>query len=233
MILESEVPFLFFSGNHTHLFCYHNNKLNSKVILKVISEKNPSRKVVKEFENEYSVTSLSKSPVIRKGLGKTFFRERPALILEYVEGKIIDPLISRKTLNFKEFLDLAIKITRALVSLHDENIIHKNMDGSNILLDSSGNIRFIDLGIAKKIKSGLYQKPTPGIIEGNLSNLPPEQTGRVSKNICPGSILYSVGILFYRMLTGGFPYVADDPLELLHFHIAGKPISVNQGGSHE
>ena len=63
------------------------------------------------------------------------------------------------------------------------------------------------------------------MIAGTLAYMAPEQTGRMNRSIDSRSDLYSLGVTFYEMLTGVPPFIASDPMEWVHCHIARQPVA--------
>ncbi len=64
---------------------------------------------------------------------------------------------------------------------------------------------------------------SPNVLEGTLSYLSPEQTGRMNRGIDYRTDFYSLGVTFYELLTGELPFQSNDPMELVHSHIAKQP----------
>jgi serine/threonine protein kinase len=69
---------------------------------------------------------------------------------------------------------------------------------------------------------------SPNILEGTLAYLAPEQTGRMNRGIDYRADFYGLGVTLYQLLTGTLPFTSDDPLELMHCHIAKTPVPVEQ-----
>src|SRR5207244_2095822 len=69
---------------------------------------------------------------------------------------------------------------------------------------------------------------SPNVLEGTLSYLSPEQTGRMNRGIDYRTDYYSLGVTFYQMLTGELPFSSKDPMELVHYHIAVIPKSPDE-----
>jgi predicted ATPase/signal transduction histidine kinase len=105
------------------------------------------------------------------------------------------------------FLELALPITAALVELHAQELTHENLNPDTILIDPDTS------AVALPITS---KQPAPAYMS-------PEQTGRLNLPLDHRSDLYSLGVIFYEMLTGSLPCVAEDLLEWVHCHIAHVP----------
>jgi len=122
-------------------------------------------------------------------------------------------------------LRLAIGIATPVRRLHERHLIHKDLKPENILVDvSSFSVWLTGFGLATRLQRE-RQEPDPlDVIAGTLAYIAPEQTGRMNRSIDSRSDLYSLGIIFYEMLTGALPFSAVDPLEWVHCHIAREPV---------
>src|SRR5262249_5583499 len=124
------------------------------------------------------------------------------------------------------FLRIAIAITTAVARMHQCGLVHKDIKASNILVDATtGEARLTGFGIASRLPRQRQTMAPPELIEGTLSHMAPEQTGRMNRSIDSRSDLYSLGITFYQTLTGRLPFVATEAMEWVHCHIARKPES--------
>src|ERR1700719_4351673 len=122
------------------------------------------------------------------------------------------------------FLPMAVGIGVALGKLHQRGLVHKDIKPANVLVDdATGEVRLTGFGIAPRLPRERQSPHPPETIAGTLAYMAPEQTGRMNRSIDSRSDLYSLGVTFYQMLTGGLPFTAADPMEWVHCHIARKP----------
>jgi diguanylate cyclase (GGDEF)-like protein/PAS domain S-box-containing protein len=116
-------------------------------------------------------------------------------------------------------------MAEALGQLHGQRIIHKDVHLANFLIHpDAGEVKLTDFGLSSLIEGEVQEPGNPDQIEGNLLYIAPEQTGRMNRGIDSRSDLYSLGVCFYRMLTGELPFTSRDPMELVHSHIARRPV---------
>jgi predicted ATPase/signal transduction histidine kinase len=122
------------------------------------------------------------------------------------------------------FLTLAIKIIKNLGSIHAKNIIHKDINPANIVLNPvTGQVKIIDFTIATTVNDGI--SPTKkSALEGTFAYISPEQTGRINSPLDYRTDFYSLGVTLYELLTKTLPFDATDPMELIHCHLAKEPI---------
>jgi len=122
------------------------------------------------------------------------------------------------------FLRWAAAISAALSKLHRRSFIHKDIKPANILVDSaSGEVWLTGFGIASRLPRERQTPEPPEVIAETLAYMSPEQTGRMNRSIDFRSDLYSLGVTLYQMLTGVLPFIAADPMEWVHCHIARQP----------
>ncbi|MGO4158742.1 AAA family ATPase [Cupriavidus sp. YAF13] len=147
---------------------------------------------------------------------------RTVLLLEDPGGEPLARLLGAP-MAMGRFFCLAISITSSLDQFHQRGLIHKDIKPAHILVnDALGEARLTGFGIASRLSREL--RAPPGEIAGTLAYMAPEQTGRMNRSIDARSDLYSLGVTFYQMLTGVLPFATDDPMDLLHSHLARQPV---------
>ena len=152
-----------------------------------------------------------------------------ALILEHMDGLLLSEYIGAKKTDLSIFLKIAISLAEILSDLHRQNIIHKEIQPENILINRTTNqVWLIDYRFATVLPKEKPKPLNPAAIEGTLAFMSPEQTGRMNRDIDYRSDFYSLGVLFYKMLTGHLPFDSKDSLELVHAHLAKQPEAPNK-----
>ena len=129
-------------------------------------------------------------------------------------------------------MTLAIQMTRSLGEIHRQNIVHKDINPSNIVWNArTGQLKIIDFGVAMMLAREDPTIKNPDVLEGTLPYISPEQTGRMNRSIDYRTDYYSLGVTLYELLTGKRPFNFSDATEMVHAHIADKPVllsTVNQ-----
>ena len=146
------------------------------------------------------------------------------LVLEDQGGEPLGRLLGAP-MEVGRFLHLAIGITVALGKVHQAGLVHKDVKPANILVNrAGGEVRLTGFGIASRLPRERQPPEPPETIAGTLAYMAPEQTGRMNRSVDSRSDLYTLGIIFYEMLTGAMPFTAADPMEWVHCHIARQPV---------
>src|SRR5262245_45966974 len=149
---------------------------------------------------------------------------RTLLVLEDPGGEPLDRLLG-SPMEVGTFLRLAIGIAMVLAKVHQRGLIHKDLKPSHILVDrASGEVWFTGFGITSRLPREHPAPEPPEVIAGTLAYMAPEQTGRMNRSVDARSDLYALGVTLYQMLTGELPFTATDPMELVHCHIALRPV---------
>ena len=150
---------------------------------------------------------------------------RVMLVLENHGGEPLASLL-RLPMEIGVFLRLAIGIAASLGKAHQAGLVHKDLKPGNILVNcADGAARLTGFGIATRLPRERQSLAPPETLAGTLAYMAPEQTGRMNRSIDSRSDLYSLGVVFYQMLTGELPFIASDPMEWVHCHVARKPTS--------
>jgi predicted ATPase/predicted signal transduction protein with EAL and GGDEF domain len=149
-----------------------------------------------------------------------------ALVLEDLPGRSLRAWIeSAADATIRERLAVAIRLAEIVASVHAANVIHKDISSHNVVYDpDSGTCTLIDFGLATRLRSEESEFKAPAALEGTLAYIAPEQTGRMNRSVDHRADLYSLGVTLYELFTGELPHKNSDQLEMVHFHIAGKPV---------
>jgi len=198
------------------------------VILKVASTPSYLERKNRLF-SEYELGETLSGNLTPKYLGVEEVDNRVVLVLENDGMSSLETLIPKNGLEFPKFLQLAAKIASAIDEIHTQGVIHKDINPSNIIASSNlDSIKLIDFGLATRISEETVAFDSPNILEGTLSYISPEQTGRINKPVDSRSDLYSFGVTLYQMISGKTPFGKLNLGELVFSHIAKIPVSVSE-----
>ncbi len=138
------------------------------------------------------------------------------IVMEYVKGHTLKQLIKRRgALPAKEAVWIMKQLTSALLEAHKNGIIHRDIKSQNVLIKDDGTVKLADFGIA--VLNNAMQLTSKGSILGSVHYLAPEiaKGGQASMQ----SDIYSLGIVFYELLTGDVPFKGDTPVKVALEHI--------------
>lgn len=214
------------------------------VIYKVYHRKQPEKllllKVFKTFLiSNYTVSQFSQRIEHLKVLNNTliitpaifFINDQLCFIAQdFFEGVPLDNLSdARSEISLSDFFTIACQLAEALDVIHEAGIIHGGIKPHNILIDPNRlEIRLIDFLSAFDVRDVSHFIYDRSFVKNTLAYTSPEQTGRINHRVGFYSDLYSLGIVFYEMLTSRLPFSADDPLELIHSHLAEKAPDIHE-----
>ena len=139
-------------------------------------------------------------------------RDLTYMAMEYLEGEDLEKFIIKENLlPIRTVLDVVAQIAEALDFAHGEGVIHRDIKPANVMLLKNGQVKVTDFGIAKAISSS---KTKTGVILGTPNYMSPEQI--MGQKIDSRSDIFSLGVLFYQLLTGELPFHGDNLSGLLY-----------------
>ena len=199
------------------------------IILKILKEDYPTPSELTRYRQEYEITSSLNIPGVIKAYDLQRYQNTLAMFLEDFGGESLDILMNNRMFNLSELLSKMVQVADTLVSIHTANIIHKDINPSNIVYNSTTRqAKLIDFGIATILTRENPTLKSPNVLEGTLAYMSPEQTGRMNRYLDYRSDFYSLGVTFYELLTNHLPFETNDPLDLVHCHLAKQPIPPHQ-----
>ena len=198
-------------------------------IVKLLKQDYPNPTEIIRYKQEYAIAQhLEKIDGTIAVYDFIPYERTFAIVFEDFGAISLKNWLQGKPLPVKQFLPLAIEIVRSLGAIHSQNIIHKDINSANIVINpETQQVKIIDFGISTQLSLETPICKNPQGLEGTLAYISPEQTGRMNRYLDYRTDFYSLGVTFYELLTGTLPFVADDALELLHCHIARKARSAH------
>ncbi|MEH1978242.1 MAG: AAA family ATPase [Nostoc sp.] len=198
------------------------------VVIKLFQQEYPTFNELLLFRNQYTIAKNIDLPGIVRPYSLEPYRNSYALVMEDFGGISLRDWMNRKMgdnqYTLTEFLDVAIALSNILDGLYHHRIIHKDIKPANILINpETKQVKLIDFSIASLLPRETQEIYSPNVLEGTLAYLSPEQTGRMNRGIDYRSDYYSLGVTFFELLAGHLPFQSNDPMELVHCHIAKQP----------
>ncbi len=198
---------------------------NQPIILKLLKESYPTPQELVRYRTEYRITQELKESGIVQVYDLQKYQNSLVMFVEDFGGESLKIWMQQRKFTLEKFLQIAIASTEALGQIHRANIIHKDINPSNIVYKpETEKLKIIDFGISTQLSRETPILKSPGILEGTLAYISPEQTGRMNRTLDYRTDFYSLGVTFYELLTGKLPFETEDALELVHCHIARQAV---------
>ena len=222
-----------YSGTRTLVYRGFSESDNQPVVIKLLKSEYPTFSELVQFRNQYSIAKNIEHSGIVKHLSLEAYRNGFALVMEDFGGISLAEYITNDTFGVQgkftnclaEFLQVAIQICSTLADIYHSRIIHKDIKTQNIIINpTTKEIKLIDFSISSLLPRESQEIKNPNALEGTLAYMSPEQTGRMNRGIDYRTDFYSLGVTFYELLTGQLPFQSEEPMELVHCHIARQPI---------
>lgn len=202
------------------VYLAQHTKLNRKTLLKVYS--GGDEKLIERFEREAKIVAdLDSTSIVQiydfgQAAGKYF------ISMEYVDGSNLSDYLASHELSDDEIIDYACQITRGLSILHQKGYIHRDLKPENILVSRSGQVKLTDFGIS--LHDSLSRVTSEGAILGTPLYMSPEQINNLK--LSSTSDIFSLGIIFYQMVTGKNPYEAEQIGQIFYKILSENPPSL-------
>jgi len=219
----------FYQGSQHSLFRAIRTSDDQAVVLKSVVA--PTTNQLLRLEREYHLLRDHDIKGMAPGLALEQDGNQLFLVMKDVGRATLSDHLARGPFTTKAFLSAAITLAQTISRIHEADILHRDLSPSNIVIEAtSGEITIVDFDMAvytrkEPVRVKLVR---PDRVDGSLSYISPEQTGRMNCPIDCRSDLYSLGAVFYHMITGVAPFVFDDPLEVIHAHLSREPIPPSQ-----
>ncbi|ALF56047.1 serine/threonine protein kinase [Nostoc piscinale CENA21] len=214
-----------YNGSRTIVYRAIRETDSLPVVIKLLKNTHPSFRELLSFRNQYTIAKHLNSPLIVQIYSLEPYQNGYALVMEDFSGISLKAWrVGVKEQSLQEFLEIAIALCNTLDILYRERIIHKNIKPANILINpATKQVKLIDFSIASLLPRETQTLVNPNVLEGTLAYISPEQTGRMNRGIDYRTDFYSLGVTFYELFTGKLPFRANEPMELVHSHLAKLP----------
>ena len=199
------------------VFLANDLHLNRKVALKVLSESVATDKErLRRFEQEAKTASALNHPNILTIFEFGAENGIQFLATEFIKGETLRERLQHNHLSISETLDIIIQIVSALQSAHAAHIIHRDIKPENVMIRADGYVKVLDFGLAKLVKYAaldedadtfMQVKTHAGMILGTAGYMSPEQAR--GKPVDERTDFFSLGIVFYEMLTRNQPFTGE------------------------
>src|SRR5207248_11801215 len=172
---------------------------------------------LRRFMHEAKILEQLRHPNVVRLFGTGKYKKMPYFAMEYVEGESLDRVLERRDrFTWEEVVALGKHVCAALEHAHAQQIVHRDLKPSNLMVLSNGVVKLTDFGIAKG--QDLTALTGDRHTVGTAAYMSPEQC-RGEKTLTAKSDLYSLGVVFYELLTGRKPFNAESPIDMFMLHV--------------
>lgn len=216
-------------GGMANVYLGYDTILDRNVAIKVLrGDLSSDEKFVRRFQREaLSASSLAHPNIVEMydvGEDDGIYY----IVMEYVEGKTLKQLLKKRgSLTLSEAIDIMLQLTDGMAHAHDSYIIHRDLKPQNIMIRDDGQIKITDFGIAMALNA--TQLTQTNSVMGSVHYLPPEQASGKGSTI--KSDIYSMGIIFYELLSGSLPFKGDNAVEIALKHMRDPLPSLKEDNS--
>jgi tetratricopeptide (TPR) repeat protein len=190
------------------------DKPHRKVALKLMRAGIVSKAALRRFEFESQIASRLRHPAIAQVYDAGTHDEGggpvPYFVMEYVVGaRAITEYAKARDLDVRARLELFVRVCRAVEHAHQKGIIHRDLKPDNILIDSAGDPKIIDFGVARSTDSDVFlstDMSIAGQLIGTLQYMSPEQCGGDPEELDTRADVYALGMVLYELMCGSLPY---------------------------
>ncbi|MBX9581018.1 MAG: protein kinase [Gemmataceae bacterium] len=173
------------------------------------------------FDREASILKQLRHPHIVRLFATGRFKRTPFIAMEFVDGEPLDRALARRNkLSWEEVAAYGRQLCEALQYAHEKGIIHRDLKPSNLMITPDGQLKLTDFGIAKDTDVTALTGANSTI--GTAAYMSPEQC-KGERNLTPKSDLYSLGVVFFELLSGRKPFAADTTVEMFMKHVHEAP----------
>ena len=198
---------------------------SKNIAVKALRSNNPLTRDISNLDNEFKVSQEVSHPALRSSIKRTNFERKRALMLEWAPGL---PLNQLNKVTVGEFLPIAREILSSILAMHMMQYMHADLSCEHIIFDKiSKSVKIISCGSSTNFNKQNIYIANHELLNKDLRCVSPEQTGRNNRDIDYRSDFYSLGIIFYRLLAGKYPFESSNTLELLQLHICHDPLPLH------
>jgi serine/threonine-protein kinase len=188
-------------------------RLSRMVAIKVIlTGPLADREELVRFQHEAEGLARLQHPHIVQIFDMGDFEGLPFIILEYIDGGNLAEKLSGKTLAGVESANLVEILARAVHAAHQCGVLHLDLKPANVLLTAKGIPKIADFGLVRHLQTTALQTQL-GTVMGTVGYLAPEEAGGLTGEAGPPADIYSLGAMFYEVVTGRLPYWRPAPLD--------------------
>jgi len=210
-------------GGMADVYEAYDSYFQREVAVKVFKREDEEllRRFVREADLMFKLDNPHLVPIYGSGEYQVDGHAQYYIVMPFMAGGTLRARIRRSPLSMAEACECLQEICPALDYIHSQNVVHRDIKASNVLLDADGRYYLSDLGIAR-ITADVTQFTGTGNVLGTVDYIAPELFEGNHKADAL-SDLYSLGVLLFEMVTGRLPFYADSQIAVATMHMAKPP----------
>ncbi|HKO99790.1 MAG TPA: protein kinase [Pyrinomonadaceae bacterium] len=211
------------------------SKLGRTVVIKVLPDELVAKEANrKRFEREARLASSLDHPNICTIFDLNVIDGIHFIAMQFIDGRNVRQLVNGRPLQLESALSIAIQVTDALAAAHAQGIIHRDIKAGNVMVNSKGQAKVLDFGLAKLLDdeaartSGIHHTELTevGIPYGTATYAAPEQAR--GDRVDSRADIFSTGVLLYEMLTGSWPFRGKTAVDVRHAVLHEEPVPLSE-----
>jgi predicted ATPase/HPt (histidine-containing phosphotransfer) domain-containing protein len=219
-------PEVIYQSKRTKVYRAIRESDQQMIVIKTCNEPAYTTQTIVRYEHEACILKAIDHPCVVKLIELLTIGGQPHLIVKDGAMPLLTQVLKNQRFTVRKFLRFAIKLTDAIGAIHSNQIIYLDLNPDNILYDFENNeLMLFDFDSSHTLSTKNKFNHFSEMSHHRLKYASPEETGRMNRSVDHRSDLYSLGILFYEILTGKVPFDSSDPLEIIHQHMAIMPPS--------
>jgi len=194
--------------------------------VKLIPANVDNKTLIARFEREIGILKTLRHPNIVRAFGGVCEDKQRFYAMELLEGGTLwDKIQKAGYLPWEKVTDWGQQMCAALTYAHERQIIHRDVKPNNFLLTKNGQVKLSDFGLISVMSDA--KLTADGRTLGTVQYMSPEQI-RGKPPLTGSTDLYSLGCVFYEMLTGNPPFIGENPGPILHAHLHEQPRPISE-----
>src|SRR6516225_4789493 len=188
-----------------------------RVAIKVMAPGLTSKVALERFKRESDILKQLRHPNIVRLIASGKYHGSPFYAMEFIEGESLDQVMARRRrITWEELIPLGQQLCAGLQYAHEKGIVHRDLKPSNLMVLADGTVKLTDFGIAKDMD--VTALTSANCTVGTAAYMSPEQC-KGERDLTAKSDLYSMGVVFYELITGKKPFRAETPMDMFMLHV--------------
>ena len=221
------------AGGMGEVYLAEDVRLERTVALKILpAEVSQNQERMRRFVREAKAASAIDHPNIVHVYEISEAEGIHFIAMQYVEGQTLQNQINGRSLPVQQLIQTMMQISGAIAEAHTRGIIHRDLKPGNIMISNKGHVKILDFGLARIDRTtttegsevATMSRTESGVVMGTVAYMSPEQA--LGKGLDHRSDIFSMGVVFYEMITGQKPFSGNTPTETIDKIVHSQPESI-------